>query len=152
MGVQYQQGDLAVSLLRSGQPIRLRAGGWSMKPLLPPGCILRIVPLVGELRVGDIVLYQGKDGKLVSHRILTYAPDSIRTKGDACTQPDGVIDSSQILGRVVGVEHPIPLSLEGSFARWMGRFVGFVFPLLVRLKMGLMRSVNGLNPEGASDG
>lgn len=152
MAVEFQQGHLAVSLLRSGQPIRFRAGGWSMKPLLPPGCILQIVPLVGELHVGDIVLYRGKDGKLVSHRVHSLTPDGIRTKGDACTHPDGVIDPSQILGRVVRVEHLFPLGLEGPFARWLGRFVGRVFPLLVRLKIGLMRSANGLNPQGASDG
>jgi hypothetical protein len=107
---------------------------------------------MGKIRVGDIVLYQGRDGKLVSHRVIDMASGSIRTKGDACTQPDGVIEPSRILGRVVGVEYPFPLELQGFFARWMGRLVGFVFPLLVRLKMGLMRSANRLNPQGASDG
>lgn len=137
-----------MSLLRSGRPVRLPVSGWSMKPLLPPGSVVRIVPFREPPRVGDVVLYRRSDGKLISHRVLTRSADFFRSKGDACAQPEELRHRSCILGKVVALERPWPLHLDGYLARLSGRLLGRLYPILVKLKMAAARR---LTAEGAPD-
>ena len=62
--------ELAASLLKCGWSIRLRVSGWSMKPLLKSGCLVRVAPLKETPQVGDIVLYRTEANRLVSHRVV----------------------------------------------------------------------------------
>lgn len=149
MGVQRYGSALAVSLLKAGWPIRLRVSGWSMKPLLRPGCILRIVPIGEPPRVGDIIFYRAEGGKLVSHRVMACDPDSVWTKGDACLHWDGVLGRSRVLGKVVAVETPCWVRLDGFMARQVGRFLGHVYPVLVNLKTAIVERLGGILPRRA---
>jgi hypothetical protein len=139
MGFQGRSIDIAAFQLKSGRGVRLRATGQSMKPLLPPGCLLRIEPMTEPPEMGDIVLYQSEGGRLVSHRVIALTSEGIQTKGDAFVSADGAVGLSQVLGKVVAVEEPFCIPLEGRFMRWTGRVLGFVYPKLYRLKMAFCK-------------
>ncbi len=130
--------ELAASLLKCGWSIRLRVSGWSMKPLLKSGCLVRIAPLQEIPQVGDIVLCRTNSNRLVSHRVVSASSGSIRTKGDACSQADGVVEQKQILGRVISVEKPVFIPLTGRAARWAGRVLSRFYPKLVKMKMSVL--------------
>ncbi len=131
--------ELAESLLSSGWTIHLPATGWSMKPLLRPGCLLRIAPTRKVPRIGEIVLYRSKSGRLISHRVLVSKSEFILTKGDACVTPDSPVNRSRILGQVIAVEKPYFIPLVGSFALLAGRFLNQFYPQLVKLKTAIHR-------------
>jgi hypothetical protein len=130
--------ELAASLLKCGWSIRLRVSGWSMKPLLKSGCLLRVAPLQETPQVGEIVLCRTKAERLVSHRVVAVSAGSMRTKGDACSQADGLVEPSQILGRVIAVEKPVFIPLTGRAARWTGKFLSRFYPKLVKMKMSVL--------------
>jgi signal peptidase I len=151
MRVDSRKLDLAVSLLRSGCAIRLRVEGCSMKPLLRPGCLLRIAPVTHSLRLGDIVFYRADGGKAISHRIITITSANIRTKGDAFRHPDGAVHASRVLGKVVAIEKPFYLPLDGRLVRSVGRVLGWLYPRVVKLKMATVRFLPIPSILGAHD-
>jgi hypothetical protein len=56
---------LAVEMLREGRTVELPANGTSMRPLIPPGGVVRVEPASADsVRPGDIVL-TAADGCLV---------------------------------------------------------------------------------------
>jgi hypothetical protein len=105
-----------------------------MKPLLPPGCLLRIAPILESPRVGDIVLYQLEGGKLISHRVIAKTSDQVQTRGDAFAHPDGPVDLPQLLGKVTALEEPFRIPLDNRFARWTGRLLASIYPKLFKMK------------------
>jgi hypothetical protein len=138
-----QIADLAESLLRSGWTVRLRASGSSMKPLLRSGSLLRIAPCTERPSVGDIAFFRAASGRLVAHRVLACDGSRVWTKGDSSGEPDGHVEVSGILGRVLGIERPffIPLfiPLTGRLARRIGLALNRYYPKLVQLKRALCR-------------
>jgi hypothetical protein len=119
-----------------------------MKPILPSGCLLRIRPTGESPKIGDIVLYQSEGGKLVSHRVIAKTPEQVQTKGDAFVHPDGAVSLSRVLGKIVAVEEPFRIPLEGRFIRWVGRLTGFIYPKLYKWKMTLRKRSS---PQGVPD-
>jgi hypothetical protein len=111
-----------------------------MKPLLPPGCLLCIAPMLETPKVGEIVLYQSEGGKLVSHRVIAKRSEHIQTKGDSFAHPDGPVSLSQLLGKVVAVEEPFHIPLDNRFARWTGRLLGAIYPKLYKMKAAVRGS------------
>jgi hypothetical protein len=105
-----------------------------MKPLLPPGCLLRVAPMLESPKVGEIVLYQSEGDKLISHRVIAKTPEHIQTRGDAFANPDGPVNLSRVLGKVVAVEEPFHIPLDNRFARWTGRLLGSIYPKLYKMK------------------
>lgn len=148
MGDQRLKTELAESLLKCGNSIRLRVAGWSMKPLLTSGCLLRIAPLQQAPQVGEIILCRTEGRRLVAHRVVATSADSITTKGDSCSQVDKVTDPRQILGQVVAVEKPIYIPLTGRLARGVGLLLGRFYPVLVKLKMSVRRLLETSPVEG----
>ena len=101
-GVDTQQ--LGLSMLRdrllAGQPIDMKAFGFSMWPRLKDGAAVRVEPCSGsEVRAGDVVLFERPD-RFVLHRVLRVAGSRVLAKGDACVDVDGWIPHDRVLGRV----------------------------------------------------
>ena len=139
MGEHCLTTELAASLLKGGRSIRFRATGWSMKPLLKSGCVLRAAPLQQAPQIGEIILCRTKNDRLVSHRVVAASAESIWTKGDSCSRKDDVVLPPQILGRVIAVEKPLFIPLTGRWARCTGQLLSRLYPKLVKLKMSLRR-------------
>ncbi|MCU1277616.1 MAG: hypothetical protein JWM53_1162, partial [bacterium] len=57
--------QLAAEMLRQGHTVELPATGTSMRPLIPPGGVVRVEPAsVADVRPGDVVLTDA-GGRLV---------------------------------------------------------------------------------------
>ena len=118
-------------LLKEGKPIRFVAQGRSMWPWIRAGDLVRIVPVEGPLRRGDIVLIERGPGDLLLHRLMEHQEGQLRLRGDHRAQDDGWFDRSQAIGRLVAIER------KGRAIR-ISRFRALVFSRLIRRADGLM--------------
>jgi len=93
--------ELAGEVLRAWGTLRLRVTGWSMLPAVWPGDTLVVESAsIGEVREGDIVLC-GRNRRVCAHRVVKKLDRStFLTRGDAMRQPDPVVHSQELLGRV----------------------------------------------------
>jgi hypothetical protein len=105
---------LRESLVQQGQ-FRWPLQGDSMRPTLPPGCEIVIVPLSGPLPLGSLIVFAGQDSALVAHRLVRRTNRYLVAQGDARWHPDPRLDSTQLLGRVVEAR------IDGRRV-WPGRF------------------------------
>ncbi len=96
-------GEMARAVLREGSGISFRAGGKSMSPFICNNEIVVIEPIIRKLRVGDVILFEGRDRKLILHRIVKKTEGGYITRGDASGHDDGLLQQSEVLGRAVGV-------------------------------------------------
>ncbi len=162
-----QTAELAQSLLESGWMLRLRVSGSSMKPLVRSGSLLRIAPLSplsppsrpsplsslsGAPILGDIVLFRATSGRLVAHRVIGSDGETYRTKGDSAGESDGPVERRQLLGKILGIEGPLFLPLDGPVARRIGLLLNRHYPRLVRLKTALKRRFVETAPNLAGEG
>lgn len=96
--------ELALTLLRSGCPIRLRALGSSMLPSIWPGDILTIEKVSAEnIHPGSIV-FTCHDSQATIHRLLRKDGTRCITRGDSMPQNDPPLVVSGILGRVSEIQ------------------------------------------------
>ena len=95
---------IAQEVLGRGRILRFKAKGGSMSPFIRNGDVVEVVPLKGKINIGDVVLYRSSYGNPVVHRVIYRNTESIITKGDSVSNPDQLILSKQVLGRVVTVE------------------------------------------------
>lgn len=91
-------------LLKEGQSIRFVAQGRSMWPWIRAGDLVRVVPLLGPPRRGDVLLVERDSNDLLLHRLLESEGQRVRLKGDHRAGDDGWFDRDQVLGRLVGIE------------------------------------------------
>lgn len=93
--------ELAGEVLRSCGTLRLQVTGWSMLPAVWPGDTLLVESAsMGDVREGDIVLV-GRNRRVCAHRVVKKIDRSrFLTRGDAMPQPDPVVHSQELLGRV----------------------------------------------------
>ncbi|MBI5374942.1 MAG: signal peptidase I [Candidatus Schekmanbacteria bacterium] len=98
--------DLSRSILQKGLPLRFKAFGSSMHPFVKHGDIVVIEPLKSEgCRVGDIVLFQDRSGRMRLHRVIRKKKDeSFIVKGDALEFTDGTVREENIYGKMLSVE------------------------------------------------
>ncbi len=122
--------ELLTGLLREGLDVRLRLSGWSMKPLVPSGSVLRFSGS-GEPLIGDVVLALLPNDALVAHRVIALDSDWIWTKGDACRTADGPIPRGCVIARAVRLEGRISLPLSNVWMRALGLVVNRLYPRLV---------------------
>ncbi len=119
----------------------LPANGFSMRPEILPGDVLRITPAAPEtLRVGDICVFK-KDGRIIAHRVLRNFPGQRRflEKGDGKFQPHGV-DYADVIGKVTAVERAgIRRTLGHRSQRIRSRIIAFCSLNKYRLIMILSR-------------
>lgn len=76
-----------------------------------------------KLRKGQVISFHAKNGPLVSHRInsINYRTHSLVTQGDQNSQPDGVVNDSQIVGEVIYLMPKL-----GRVANFLHRPLGLV--------------------------
>ena len=92
---------LAAELLREGATVELPLGGGSMRPLYTPGDLVRVRPArAGDVRAGDVVIFDDGDGQLVCHRLVYATRDRVLTRGDDAVAYDSPLPPDAIIGRV----------------------------------------------------
>jgi len=98
--------ELLKTVVEGGHQFRMRAPGFSMHPFIRNRDIITISPLPPESPIpGDIVAFVRPDtGKLVVHRVVKRTKDLSLIKGDNCSDPDGFIPRTCLLGIVTRVE------------------------------------------------
>lgn len=116
--------SLVREALSLGRSVTIRARGHSMRPLIPDGSLVEIVPLPRSPRVGD-VLALGRGRHLVVHRVHAVTEAGVVTMGDGGAKPDRPFEPCEILGIVRRVETPrgLVMRLDGSAARLLGRVI-----------------------------
>lgn len=88
------------TIVESGQEVSLRVSGGSMSPFLVHGRdTILFGPVEGELKKGDMVFYQRKDGTFIMHRICKVKPDGYMIVGDAQIVKE-FVTRDQIFARV----------------------------------------------------
>jgi hypothetical protein len=127
--------EIVTSLLREGLQVRLRLSGWSMKPLVRSGSMIRFEGC-GEPAIGDVVLARLPNDALVAHRVVALDGDRVWTKGDACRVSDGPLARENILGRGVRLEGAISLPLANVWMRSLGLVVNRLYPRFVAFYRG----------------
>jgi signal peptidase I len=124
------------AVLDKGAPFRFEAGGFSMSPFIRHGDIITVAPSPSRFRSGDVIAFMSPEtGKLTVHRIIrlsTHRGDLI--KGDNTPAPDGRVEQSAIIGRVVRVEHRgkrvrLGLGPERALLAFLSR-IGLLPPLV----------------------
>lgn len=109
-----------VSVLReiaeSGKVVSLRIAGSSMSPFLAHGRdYIYFTKPDRELRAGDMVFYQRRNGQYVMHRICRVKPDGYYIVGDAQTEIEGPVDRDQIFALITKVKRKDRIIQPGDF-------------------------------------
>ena len=136
-------GDLRAELLEEhlleGNPIRFRARGGSMAPMIRDGTVLHVVPL-DRWRVGDVLLGE-RSGTWIAHRLVSMSDAAVVLRGDAMAQPDPPLPRTSVLGRVARVEiGGFRISVDG----WAGRLLSATALLSIRGRALLPRAVRSV--------
>ena len=126
------------ALAREGcaPPVTIPLEGDSMRPLIRRGRDpVTIVPISGELKKGDVVLFTLGDGRYVVHRIWKCRDDLVQTLGDNCASPEPWFPRKQVLGRAVRVDRDgRSIQLDTHWSRALGRAWLALRPLRNRLR------------------
>ena len=96
---------LAVEMLRSGRPIRMRTSGVSMLPSIWPGDVVVVENKASsEIVSGDIVVV-ARGGKFFVHRLVGKRDSHWITRGDSNPQNDPPFAGVELLGKVSAIHH-----------------------------------------------
>ncbi len=134
--------EILTAFLEDGVDIRVRLSGFSMKPLVRSGSVLRFSARRTP-RVGDIVLLSFPNGapstpirqvKLVAHRVLALDDQHVWTKGDSSGTPDPAVPRSRVLASATTLETggPIAIPLGNAPMRALGLLMSSWYPRLGR--------------------
>lgn len=142
--------DLAVNVLRQGHPLRIKARGASMLPLLRNGDVVTVTPAAPtDIRVGDVICYESVPGALMIHRVVARAGDHLVAKGDALGSVESV-SRARVLGKITVVERSgRPMRLDTLAARLRNRVMATLsrrtplFPLAVQAARCLRAAARG---------
>jgi Peptidase S24-like len=135
---------LAGELLQCDHTVRLRVRGRSMHPAIRDGEVVWIAPVMGEgLRVGQVVLFRGTNGRPIIHRIVSRQQAGggwrFLIASDYASVPGEWVSAAQILGRVVALERTgRRIALDGLTGRVWGWAWGLLRPL--RPVLGRLRA------------
>ena len=112
-------------------PVTICLEGESMRPLIRKGRDpVTIVPVRGELKKGDVVLFTLGDGRYVVHRVWRLREGLARTLGDNCVNPEPWFPRAQVLGQVVRFSrNGHAFRLDTPAARAFGRVWMVLFPI-----------------------
>jgi len=78
--------------------------GTSMEPLITSDDIIVISSGKNSIKLGNIIAYHyhfedNSSPFIITHRVIGFAPEGYRTKGDACTNADNyVVASEDVIG------------------------------------------------------
>ncbi|QSO45461.1 S24/S26 family peptidase [Alicyclobacillus mengziensis] len=105
--------------------VEIASHGYSMYPFIRPGDVCKFNACkVSDLSSGDVVLYISQNGKLVGHRLLRTVgkPPSLHivVKGDTNANPDPLIQSDAVLGRLTEIRrgHRVIAPNHGTARIW----------------------------------
>lgn len=116
---------LMKGVLDKGAPFRFKASGQSMSPFIRHEDVITIKAV--RLHFGDIAAYVNPvNDRLAVHRIIHRSQEKFLLKGDNNSMVDGWITASDILGRVICIEHGskrinIGLGVERILLAWLSR-------------------------------
>ena len=112
-------------------PVTICLEGESMRPLIRKGRDpVTIVPVRGEMKKGDVVLFTLGDGRYVVHRVWRLREGLVRTLGDNCVNPEPWFPRTQVLGQVVRFSrNGHAFRLDTPAARAFGRVWMVLFPI-----------------------
>lgn len=93
--------------MRSTLSSSLIPTGWSMAPLIKPGCQLVVDFKNKNYHLGDVVIFS-KENRFLAHRIINLNKQKklFLLKGDNNPSLDGWIRSQKILGRIEKIIYP----------------------------------------------
>ena len=142
--------DMAADLPSSG-PVRLKMISDSMAPMLRPGDIIVMFPLVAgiTLQRGDMIVFQPKNalsGELpLTHRLIGSHAAGWVTKGDNRLFPDAPINKGDVLGKVIAYQrgpHQVDLStpswiLVNGMLGWFHFGIGSLMTAARRIRKAL---------------
>lgn len=145
MSLRAHNREILAAFLEDGVDIRVRLSGFSMKPLLRSGSVLRFSARVTP-RVGDIVLLSFTNGaadrddarleqvKLVAHRVLALDDEYVWTKGDASGTQDPPVPRCRVLASAttLALGAAIAIPLRNAPMRALGLLTSSLYPRLVR--------------------
>jgi len=98
--------ELLRGMAGRGIPLRQSVRGSSMAPFIRDQDVVTIAPMNGRApRLGDVVAFAlpGNE-RMAVHRVVARVGAGWLMHGDNCPEPDGVVASDDVLGRVVRVE------------------------------------------------
>lgn len=132
--LRAQNPEIVAAFLEDGVDVRVRLSGFSMKPLLRSGALLRFSARV-EPTVGDIVLLTLRGGtraKLVAHRVLALDDEQVWTKGDSSRVEDPPQPRWRILAAATAIEtEAMTIPLRNAPMRALGLLSSALYPHLV---------------------
>jgi signal peptidase I len=123
--------NLVLSQLTAGLPVKVKANGFSMTPVIRNGVVLtlqRIDP--GRLKAGDIVAFLN-DGTIYIHRLLSIdtVSDRLLTKGDNLEYSDKLLTTEEIIAIITHIDEQ-SLSKNSFLTKSLFRI--YLFALLFR--------------------
>jgi Peptidase S24-like len=94
-------------VLDNGHPVEVEIAGGSMTPTIERGTKLRVEPVAGDLRPGDIVLIlNSSEDELVLHRVMHLFSEEgqryVIHQGDAPRSDFATCPREAVVGRAVG--------------------------------------------------
>lgn len=103
-------------LVEEGHQVSLLISGSSMAPfLIHHRDTIYFKQPDRELKAGDMVFYQRRNGKYVMHRIRRIRPEGFYMIGDAQMEIEGPLQREQIFGLVTAVVRKGKLVRPGDF-------------------------------------
>jgi len=135
------------ALLR-GHAMQYRALGGSMSPSIKSGDILSVKP-DNRISIGDVILY--KRGEcFTAHRVVGKRKIEkdlfFLTKGDALRSCDGLVNPSEVLGKVVTVRTRKGkiMEMDSFLRRILNRSIAVVSPFFLARIMPTLRKAKAV--------
>lgn len=91
-----------VARLAAGEVVEIPTEGSSMWPLVRSGDVVRVAPLSGLPRVGDVVLAVVGE-RWVLHRVVGADDDTLTLRGDNAPRGGQQVERRRVVGRAVAV-------------------------------------------------
>jgi signal peptidase I len=138
--------EIIKAVLDTGNPIELKAAGYSMFPTFRPGDRITIRPLnESEMPdLGNLVVYED-NSVFVMHRIIKMVNNdagvqTFITRGDSTTEPDRPWVQQQLIGIAVSLkrnkkEHLVKTFIPGTWRYLFNRRLLWIFNKCKRLKI-----------------
>lgn len=124
-------------LVENGQEVQIIICGNSMVPfLVHKRDVAYFKKPDRDLRSGDIVFYQRKNGQYVMHRIWKVKPEGYYIVGDAQDVIEGPVKEEQIFGLITRVQRKGKWIEKGNFY-W--EFFEHIWIHLIPFRKGLMK-------------
>ena len=129
LDLQHSIGEILITQLEKGNPIRTHFRGSSMSPFLQDSDVITIHPIAfEEIKVGDIIAYKGNadDRVLTLHRVVKRIKGAVVTKGDGNRHGDFPVYPKQIFGKICRIERKGKTrDLDAPVKRLAARYLAF---------------------------